>query len=306
MSSKIKDFNSTLFDLIDELMAIIKPSAVMATAYGVFKNMYRTNPENDMALHAFWEVAKDKSDMIATHDVIAMADVLRSLIPMPGMVDDVLAALSGENREVVADYVSVLYEQAEEIQAGLPDTKEATNAKSANMYSIFNSMWVDFLLLLESTCDDESDVTRGLGLAREKLESVLAAKGGDTDMVFAVLYSSLKKVLPREAITPDVDILRLCLPPSDVVATMRKNAKTLKTVMFPFNRDMSFSVILEVALKAMKGKKSDGEKLGAFWHYIKLFTVCVHECPPEIQGMMNNMISFFNHQSCDDPVILTK
>lgn len=40
-------------------------------------------------------------------------------------------------------------------------------------------------------------------------------------------------------------------------------------------RDMPFSDLLETALDALKNKAKDGEKLGAFWHYIKLFTVCV-------------------------------
>ena len=306
----VKDFNATLFDLTDEMMAIIKPSAVMQTAYTVFKNMYAANPENDMAVKAFWEVAKDNKEMIASHDVNAMADVLRSLIPMPGMVDDAMKALSDENREIVADYVSVLYEHAAAIQANVNDvrTKEET---TTSMYSLYNEIWRDFLLLLESNCE-EGDRKRGLIAAREKLESVLATKGADTEMVFAVLHSSMKTVLPKQALTPDADILRLCLPPSDVGATMKKNAKLLKKVMFPFNRDLPFSDILEAALAALQDKAKDGEKLGAFWHYICLFTVCLNECPPEIQGMMNNMVSFFNQESSADfllraaPAVLTK
>lgn len=306
-----KDFNSTLFDLTDELMAIIKPSTVMRTAYTVFKNMYAANPENDMAVKAFWEVAKENKEMIASHDVNAMADVLRSLIPMPGMVDDAMKALSDENREIVADYVSVLYEQAAAIQANVTENDTKKEETSTSMYSLYNDIWRDFLLLLESNCEG-GDRKRRLITAREKLESVLAAKGADTEMVFAVLHPSMKTVLPKQAITPDADILRLCLPPSDVGAAMKKNAKYLKKVMFPFNRDLPFSDLLETALDALKDKAKDGEKLGAFWHYIKLFTVCVHECPPEIQGMMNNMVSFFNQESSADfllraaPAVLTK
>ena len=309
MSVTVKDFNSTLYNLTDELMAIIRPSTVMSTAYTVFKNMYAANPENDMAVKAFWEVAKANKEMILKHDVNAMADVLRSLIPMPGMVDDAMKALSDENREIVADYVSVLYEQAAEIQANV--TEDGTKKEETSMYSLYNAIWRDFLLLLETNCE-EGDRKRGLVAAREKLESVLDAKGADTEIVFAVLHSAMKTVLPKQAITPDADILRLCLPPSDVGATMKKNAKYLRKVMFPFHREMPFSDLLETALDASKDKAKDGEKLGAFWHYLKLFTVCVHECPPEIVGMMNNMVSFFNQESSADfllraaPAVLTK
>jgi len=307
----VSDFNSTLFDLTDEMMAIINPPAVMGTAYTVFKNMYAANPENDMAVKAFWEVAKENKEMIAKHDVSAMADVLRSLIPMPGMVDDVMKALSDENRDIVADYVSVLYEQAAAIQANLPDVEDKETRTATSMYSMYNEIWRDFLLLLESNCE-EGDRKRRIVAAREKLQSVLDAKGADTEMVFAVLHASMKAVLPKQAISPNADILRLCLPPSDVAGTIKKNAKLLKKVIFPFNRDLPFSDLLETALDALKSKSKDGEKLGAFWHYICLFTVCVHECPPEIQGMMNSMVSFFNQESSADfllraaPAVLTK
>jgi len=308
----VKDFNRTLFDLTDEMVAIIKPSAAIGTAYKVFKNMYTANPENDMALNAFWEVAKDKSEMIASHDVTAMADVLRSLIPMPGMVDEAMEALSDENREIVVDYVSVLYDQAAAFQSSreLEDTDTKETRTATNMYSMYNEIWHNFLLLLESS--EKDDVKKlALSAAREKMETVFAAKGGDTDMVYAVLYSSMKAALPKQAITPDADILKLCLPPSDMGATIQKNAKTLKHVMFPFNKNLPFSDLLHTALKAIKSKEEHGEKLGMFWHYIKLFTVCVHECPPEIVGMMNNMVTFFNQGSNADgflraaPAVLT-
>ena len=308
----VSDFNNTLFSLKDELISIIKPSAVMGTAYTVFKNMYASNPENDMAYKAFWEVARDKAEMIAGHDVNAMADVLRSLIPMPGVVDGAMKALSDENREIVADYVSVLYEQAAAITAARGEVDpEDTKEERTGVYSLYNGLWSDFLLVLESNAE-EGVKKSGIVAAREKLDAVLDAKGSDTEMVFAVLYASMKTVLPKQAITPDADILRLCLPPSDVAATMKKNVKSLKKVMFPFNKNILFSDLLEVALHALKCKGKDAEKLGTFWHYIKLFTVCVHECPPEITGMMNNMVQFLNQESNADlllraaPAVLTK
>ena len=40
----------------------------------------------------------------------------------------------------------------------------------------------------------------------------------------------------------------------DVAATMKKNAKSLKKVMFPFNRDLPFTDLLETALDALTGR----------------------------------------------------
>ena len=304
--ASVKEFNSTLFDLTDEMLAIIKPSTMMTTAYAVFKNMYAANPENDMALNAFWDVAKDNAEMIAGHDVTAMADVLRSLIPMPGLVDDVLDALSDENRWIVADYISVLYEQASAIKAHAVESPMKEESSSTTMYSMYNDIWKDFLLLLESNCVDADKKCR-LTDAREKLESVLATKGPSTDMVFAVLYPSLKAILPKQAITQEVDILRLCMPPSDVAVTVKQNMHVLDKVAFPFNRNLPFSDLLATVLRG-----EDRDKLGTFWHYIKLFTVCVHDCPPEIVGMMNQMVTFFNQDSTANfllraaPAVLTK
>ena len=289
--TSVKEFNDTLFELTDEMLTIIKPSTVMTTAYTVFKNMYTANSENEMALNGFWDVAKDNKDVIMSHDVTAMADVLRSLIPMPGLVDDVLNALSDENRGIVADYISVLYDQACAIKANAVESPTKEESGSTTMYSMYNDIWKDFLVLLESNCADTG--TKGLLTeAREKLESVLEAKGPTTEIIFAVLYPSLKTVLPVHSIASEADIIRLCMPPSDVLVTVKRNIKSLHNVLFPFNRKLPFSALLETVAH---GK--DREKLGTFWHYIKLFTLCVNDCPPEILGMMNQMVAFFNQES---------
>lgn len=289
--TSVKEFNDTLFELTDEMLTIIKPSTVMTTAYTVFKNMYTANSDNEMALNGFWDVAKDNKDVIMSHDVTAMADVLRSLIPMPGLVDDVLNALSDENRGIVADYIGVLYDQASAIKANAVESPTKEESGSTTMYSMYNDIWKDFLVLLESNCADTG--TKGLLTeAREKLESVLEAKGPTTEIIFAVLYPSLKSVLPAHSITNEADIIRLCMPPSDVLVTVKRNVKSLHNVLFPFNRKLPFSDLLETVVH---GK--DREKLGTFWHYIKLFTLCVNDCPPEILGMMNQMVAFFNQES---------
>ena len=304
--TSVKEFNDTLFELTDEMLTIIKPSTVMTTAYAVFKNMYTANSENEMALNGFWDVAKDNKDVIMSHDVSAMADVLRSLIPMPGLVDDVLNALSDENRGIVADYVSVLYDQAAAIKANAVESPTKEESGSTTMYSMYNDIWKDFLVLLESNCADA--VTKGLLTeAREKLESLLEAKGPTTEIIFAVLYPSLEKVLPAHSIASEADIIRLCMPPSDVLVTVKRNIKSLHNVLFPFNRKLPFSALLETVVH---GK--DREKLGTFWHYIKLFTLCVNDCPPEILGMMNQMVTFFNQESTanfllrEAPAVFTK
>jgi hypothetical protein len=304
--ASVKEFNDTLFELTDEMLTIIKPSTVMTTAYTVFKNMYTANSENDMALNGFWDVAKDNKDVIMSHDVSAMADVLRSLIPMPGLVDDVLNALSDENRGIVADYISVLYDQASAIKANAVESPPKEESGSTTMYSMYNDIWRDFLVLLESNCTD-ADTKGLLAEAREKLESVLETKGPTTEIIFAVLYPSMQGILPTHSIASEADIIRLCMPPSDVSVTVKKNIKSLHNVLFPFNRKLPFSDMLKTVAH---GK--DREKLGTFWHYIKLFTLCVNDCPPEIVGMMNQMVAFFNQDSTanfllrEAPAVFTK
>lgn len=305
----VHDFNNTLFELTDEMIAIIKPSTVLTTAYSVFKNMHATNPGSPVVLQAFWAVAKDNKEVIASQDVTKMAEVLRTLVPVPGMVDEILEALSDENRQIVAEYISVLYDQASTIEIkDIP--KEESGASSTTMYSMYNEIWKDFLVHLENACTNP-EKKQLVADAREKMAAAVDAKGPSTDMIFAVMFPSLKPVLPKQAMDNEADILRLCMPPTDIVPSLKRSVKLLRSVPFPFNRNLPFSDLLSIILKS----KGHVDKLGTFWHYIKLLTMCVNECPPEVLGMMNQMIAFFNQGLAptptdlrlrDVPAVLTK
>lgn len=302
----IKDFNTTLFELTDEMMTLIKPSTVMTTGYTVFKSMYASNPENDMAVKAFWEVAKDNKELIEKNDMGAMADVLRGIVPVPGMVDDVWHALSEENRGIVADYIRVLYDQAKALE--LPEIKEESS--STTMYSMYNDIWRDFLVLVSQHCSDVDGKKQKVDDAIAKMDAVLAVKGRSTDMLFAVLSPCMQKILPGNIMKNEADILRLCMPPSNCQPITKSDQKAMRKVAFPFHRELPFSDLLGVIVSSKQ------EKLAMFWHYIKLFTVCVKECPPEIVGMMNQFVGFFHHHESPDteedrlrrdaPAVLTK
>lgn len=312
MTTTVQEFNDTLFELTDEMMGIINPSTLMTTAYSVFKNMYASNPHNTMAVDAFWDVAKDNETMIRQKDLGAMADVLRGVIPMPGMVDDVWKALSDENRCIVGDYIVVLYDQASTLKKNSPPTPENEKEEktSTTMYSMYNDIWKDFLLHLETSCYD-TDKKAMVKEAREKLARVLETKGVSTTMVFGILFPSLKPVLPRthQTIKNEADIIRMCLPPHDTRTLLETNKKQFKDAKFPLNQKVPFSDLLDIILTS---EESVQEKLGTYWHYIRLFSVCVNECPPQILGMMNQMAAFFNQGSApdlflrDDPAVLTK
>lgn len=319
MTTTVKDFNDTLFELTDEMMGLINPSGIMTTAYNVFKNMYASNPENDVALKAFWNVAQDKEDMIRTKDVKAMADVLRELVPMPGMIDEVWKALSDENRSIVGDYIIVLYDQAKCLNLSVVnDNKEEESGNTTTMYSMYNDIWKEFLLLLEECQVDDDEKKQLVKDARVKMESVIDTKGSANTMIFGVLFPSMESVLPRQQhITCEADIVRLCLPPQNVPRILQESKKALNDVLFPFNKKLPFSDMMDMILTS--NDDAVIEKLGTYWHYIRLFTVCVKECPPQILGMMNQMVALFNHSPAlsaltdvvpgflrDDPAVLTK
>ena len=305
--ARVKDFNDTLFELTDEMMAIITPSPVITAGYAMFKNMYAANPDNDVAVSAFWDVAKDNEVLIKKKDLKAMADVLRGVIPMPGMVDDLWNALSDENRDVVGDYIAVLFDQAKSIKQNAPSSaaKEETNG---TMYQMYNSIWQEFLILLESSLPEGDARRASVGEAVAKLGTVVKEKGETTDMVLAVLHPSMEACLPPSLLN-EGDILKLCLPPSNAQAPARKDKGKLEGMLFPFNRKLPFSDLLDIAL----GSEKHAEKLATYWHYIKLFTLCVKECPPEIMGMMNQMAAFFRQDALgadfrlrEEPAVLTK
>jgi hypothetical protein len=277
------EFNDTLFQLMDEMMGIVDASPVLKTAYAVFKG---TNTDSSVALDAFWDVAKDNAELVHTSDLKAMSGVLRDIVPLPGMVDDVWEKLSEDNREIVGEYISALFEIAAKVKAteGTSESEAVTKeGKDATLYSMYNSMWKDFLVLLQK-------FTPVLSEAVEKINAAMSKKGPSTTMVYAVMWPAMELVLPRQQFESEKDILMLCLPPSNAAGLVRKDLKKMEGALFPFDRKVPFSEILEGVLQL--DDKALQERLSTYWHYIKLFTVCLKECPPEAMGMMNTMVKF--------------
>lgn len=97
-----------------------------------------------------------------------MADVLRPLIPAPGLVDDVLDKLSEENRGIVGDYLVVLFDQAKSIMtseshhanaSAVAEEKQETD--NGVVYSMYNDTWQEFLLHVINATTFSSDTQRG-------------------------------------------------------------------------------------------------------------------------------------------------
>lgn len=275
----VVEFNSTLFDLIDEMMGIVDPSPVIQASYAMFKS---SNPDTTVAVDAFWEVAKDRKAMIQAKDLEAMADVLRGVVPLPGMVDDVWEALSDDNRGIVSDYITVLFDLAEAVKAN-ETSGDVKEAKDATLYSMYNTILHDFLKLLQNAGDQS--IKKGL----EKFESVMDAKGASNTMVYAVMLPVMELVLPKHsAFTSEAAILKICLPPSNPVALARKDVVKIGDALFPFDRSLPFSTILGSI--ASIEDEACREKVATYWHYLKLFTLCIKECPPEAMAMMNGVV----------------
>lgn len=286
------EFNETLFQLVDEMMGIVDPSPVIKTAYAVFKG---SNTDSCVALDAFWDLAKDEENgrMIAAKDLKAMADVLRGVVPIPGMVDDVWERLSEDNREVVGEYISVLYEIAAKVKSNDPvgatgnagddgTSLPIKEAKDATLYGMYNSIWKDFLMLLQH------EHGKALDEAVLKLDHVMTTKGPSNTMVYGVLLPAMELVLPRQRFESEADIVTLCLPPHNAAALVKKDVNKLDGMLFPFDRKVPFSNMLRLLLDTPD--KATRERLGTYWHYLKLFTVCLKECPPEAMGMMDYVV----------------
>lgn len=287
----IKEFNATLFELTDEMMGLINPSPMMKTGFSLFKTMHAANAENDVAVRAFWDIAKDNQELIRQKDLKAMVTVLRGVIPLPGMVDDVWNSLSDENRDIVGEYIMVLNEHATEYAKTAVASPEKKESGNVTMYRMYNSIWKDFIVTLSTVCQD-LDRKALLEEALDKFQGVVQAKGVDTEMIFGVLFPSLEIVLPQLSLDNEMAVLKMCIPPTNTTAMVQKDAKRLTDVLFPFNRKLPFSNLLIEA--------TSNNQLGTYWHYIKLFSTCIHQCPPEVVTIMNQMASLFESTVADE------
>ena len=277
----VAEFNTTLFDLIDEMMGIVDASPVLKTAYTVFKGSQQESP---VALDAFWDLAKDNEKIVSEKNLKKMADLLKEVVPLPGMVDDVWDKLSEENRDIVGEYIAVLYEIAAKVKSSEEVTAEKKEGSDASLYSIYNKIWTDFLTL----CHDQNCAFLEEGV--DKFEKVMASKGLSNTMVYAVMLPAMELVLPSTSITSEMDILKLCLPPSNPTKLVKKDIPKFGDALFPFDRKVPFSQILEFLVHLENTDVRD--KLASYWHYLKLFTMCIQQCPPEAMGMMNGMVKF--------------
>ena len=288
MSEALREFNRTVFDLLTDMKTCLPSSRELGLAHVLYGSMVKASPGNPVVLDMYWKFASEHKEAILNKDWDLIRQALSTLCPQPEIVDSIWNSLSHENREVVAEYVQQLYDQAASIKGADTDNVESGTTESGQNPSpaichVYNKMWVDLLTDIVQSSPQDQAVIQSLGKMQEFLDKTSKRR---VDGVYRIFHPLLSGVLPTE---PDeTALLGMLQPPTDIEASMDVDVGLLSGVAFPFHRDTSMGHILTSIKSAPMPAK---RRLSIYWHYIKVMTCVMAQCPPEVMQVMNGFLS---------------
>ena len=277
MTTNIRDFNATVFDLISELSAILPDVQELGLAKLLASTYFDSTPDGRLVLEKFWEHVKDHKDNVLKKDTQTLLDALKIVVPRPKLVDTIWEALSEENRETVVSYLTVLFEQAEEI-CDDADTAPVSNDNAApqghHLFTVYNNMVKEFLINIRDLD----------GECLERVNQLLSAKGEDSTVIHGLFSPTIQLLYPTGLVLNEQTIMVHMMPPSDPVAVMTRDKELIRNERFLLSKSMTMADLFE-AIEIM----TDPAPVATYWHFVKLMTVTLSSCPPQLLHVMGDM-----------------
>lgn len=308
----IRDFNSTLFDLVHDLNTALPEHPELSMAESLASTFFQLQPENRMVLDKFWEYAHAHKESIDKQETEVLIGVLCRVVPDPSIVHGIWDALTSENKDTVLAYIQHLYEQARLIVSEMPaeastlttgsgagadaGADAGTDAAAAaalaspssdtsgTLFLVYNNIWLEFLRYMAG--QDEEDDHHGGQFAQtvERVEKLLATKGMSSPVVFELMSGLLVDVLPPLTTFDQQELMKYMVPPSDPIEVLHHDQDALAQKRFVLATSMTMTELLECIIT-----DDDVAKLAMYWHYIKMMTFTLKSCPPELLQVMGNL-----------------
>lgn len=258
--SSVSEFNETLLQLVNEMKKALPQSTELETLYSLLSTLFSTNKENTLVYSTFCKHAKEN------RDGGDMVEFFKQIIPLPHLVDNVWPRLTDENRKVVIEYVTHLLETVHDEETNIaPESSQA-------IFMIYNTTWKDLLTLL------------GFQEITDKIQRLLDVKGADSDILFQIMSSVMDHIIPSEIdLFNESEVMAMLMPSENQDLNIEEDICKVGQMKFPFENALKMEDFLLLL-------KEDSKK-ALYWHYLKIMTNVVENCPAEICEMMNHMLS---------------
>lgn len=271
----IREFNATVIDMINDIATAMPSVSDLGIVANLASSMFKLDPNNSTFLEAFKPIIQKHTDSIDSRDEGAVMDILKSVLPgqYGNSVSSMWDQLTPTNKTVVWDYIELLKRQALTIQASAKGMKN-----NSELFTLYNNIWKEFLSQL-SKCD-----------VKHKAQWLLAVENitSFTSEDKSALHSTFTKFFNSKAdrIHGTADIMNIIMPKESkyMKTEIEHDIKKLGNKAFPLNKDTTFKTLL----KATKHSYSPQE-LPVYWHYLKVLTIVLAECPPEIAELLSSM-----------------
>lgn len=277
----VQEFNKLVVDLVSDLSSALPNFKELTIISNLAMGMYRLDPANTTVLNTVYSTISEYKPLIESRDEQAVINVLKATLPgqYAETASYVWNELSPENKVTVWEYVDALVVEALGTRSHVPKSEKGI-PEDSDMFIIYNNMWKEFLGLLVSVSDENKDVWKSAVKALEEYSDTKNA-------LHKLVVATIAPCLPH--ITSSSDITSLVLPKDSVYMDqeLATDTEKLKDTNFPLDPSVSFSKVFQT-IASVKSKKPE---LLVYWHYIKVMTTVLGECPPELAELLSSMTS---------------
>jgi hypothetical protein len=317
MSINVSTFNSTVLDLINDISTAIPSFTDLSVVTTLANGMYKLDPHNTTVLETFYPYVLEHENLINTRADDAIMSILRSLLPgqYSKTADYIWGELTEENKQAVWAYIELLCQQAHTIKGSKPlksatteEKNETNEAKTecttqdkesgisdgSEVFVLYNNVWKEFFTQLKkydnknNTDDDSNNSNNAWDKCLEAM-TLLSSSSCQSKFhhEFASILTSSSSPLSKKGRSP-TDMISLILPKDE--AAMRKEAKNDSKTIGKRDLPLVESVPIERILQTIK-QNANVPELPTYWHYIKVLTIILSECPPELAELLSSMSS---------------
>lgn len=285
----IQEFNSTLIDMINDLASAIPKFTDLNIVANLASSMFRLDPTNTTALDTFYPTMQEHISLIENREEDAILKILQKLLPAQygATATYVWGELSPANKDTMWQYIDLLRDQAIAIkrppptQKGLPEESE--------LFTVYNNIWKEFLVLLQ-----KSEIPEKVGRWDTALKCLQGYASNATGKR-SELHTAVKETLAGclTSIDSPTDIMKLILPKD--ADSMKEEVDgdyvQLADVPFVLNKDITFGEVLDCVREL-----AASQEVLVYWHYLKVLTTVLGECPPQLADLLSTMTSSLTMQ----------
>ncbi len=289
-----REFNDMLLKMINDMTQSLPDSSELAMAKSLADTFFRMQPESSYVADRFWHDAKDKHDAIVHKDSKVLLHTLGILFQRPQLVKSLWKKLSSDNHNVVFAYLEALYDIARKIH-GTPHVKDDVpeGHSCAGLLVVYNNMWKEFLGHL----DDKGlhGISDEIKESITRLEGLMQNCGAETEFVHGCVSNDLEPLLNSQGFS-ETEIMAQLVPPSDPSQALAIDAEKLRGVKFRLSTTLTYTDVLEKLAES-----DDIHQIALYWHYLKLITLVLKACPPQLLGVVSslaqNLVQTMNTQT---------